>query len=105
MIDHNSFEDEIHEDGADEDEADLDRLLDESEAAFPIALSQLLAPPADLQQTTNLTVERRLVGRSSLSLAVDVLTTGWQTLRMILGEGTPNHEPSSNDPARKEVRG
>lgn len=99
-------------DSGDDDrhEARLDAELAETEALFGAELKALLDPDAGLSARTRLEVNEALLARSALSLTVDLMSVGWQTVRVMFG---PPDDPSrnagpprgSNDPnSNEEVR-
>lgn len=86
-------------DGTREHEARLDAELADTEALFGAELKALLDPDAGLSARTRQEVNEALLARSALSLTVDLLSVGWQTVRIMFGsnaesDGADQHRGS-----------
>lgn len=62
---------------------DVDNELAATDHLFTDSLAHILAPPADLEQRTNVTIAQSLLNRSALGTAADLLTVGWHTVRLL----------------------
>jgi len=92
--------------GDDGHEARLDAELAETEALFGAELKALLDPDAGLSARTRLEVNDALLARSALSLTVDLLSVGWQTVRVMFGPTDPVNRPqasNTSNPSNEEV--
>lgn len=84
------------------DETDLDAELAATELLLGDSLAQLLAPPADLETRTRRDAASTLMGRSLLGVGTDLLTVGWQTLRFLTTDPTP--DPADDTPTHSVTR-
>lgn len=74
------------------DDVALDAELAATDDVLQRSLAQLLAPPADLETRTQDQVTNSLMSRSLLGTGADLLTVGWQTLRLLFSEpGADQH--------------
>jgi len=80
------------DDPDDAHEARLDAELADTEALFGAELKALLDPDAGLSARTCQEVNDALLARSALSLTVDLLSVGWQTVRVMFGPTTESNE-------------
>lgn len=71
---------------------EVDHELAATDHLFTASLAHILAPPADLEQRTNITIAESLLSRSALGTAADLLTVGWHTLRF-LAQTQPDNPP------------
>lgn len=71
-------------------DADLESELAATDNVLHRSLAQLLAPPADLESRTQDHVANSLMSRSLLGTGADLLTVGWQTLRLMWSEPEPD---------------
>ncbi|HQF94017.1 MAG TPA: hypothetical protein PLS46_07640 [Microthrixaceae bacterium] len=76
-------------------DADLESELAATDNVLHRSLAQLLAPPADLESRTQDHVANSLMSRSLLGTGADLLTVGWQTLRLMWSE--PEPEPDADE--------
>ena len=78
------------DDPPDEADAYLDAELAASESAlddtFRSSLAQLLSAPEGLASRTAEGVNDALLNRSTLATAVDLVTVGWHTIRLLAGD-------------------
>ncbi len=84
------FREPIDDDLDELEEGVLDAELDASEQTFRdqfgTELAELVEAPAGLASRTAVGVGDALLTRSTLAAALDVLGTGWHTLRLLVGE-------------------
>lgn len=78
-------------------DADLESELAATDNVLHRSLAQLLAPPADLESRTQDHVANSLMSRSLLGTGADLLTVGWQTLRLMWSEPEPEPEPDADE--------
>jgi len=81
--------DALRELALDAELAESEELLD---ASFRSTLGQLLSTPEGLARRTTEQVGDTLLTRSTLATAVDLLTVGWHTFRLLAGD--PLSDPS-----------
>ncbi len=79
-------------------DAELEAELDAGDQIYRDALASLFRVPADLRDRTRVEVEQALLSRSTLLAGVDLVGTGWRTLRFMFGP-TPGNDPTT-DPHR-----
>ena len=67
------------------DEA-LDRALEQTDHLWSASLADLLSAPADLAERTAEEVRQALLDRSTVVAAGDLLSVGWNTLRILFAD-------------------
>ena len=82
--------------GGDEAEARLDAELAETEHVVDARLAQLLAAPADRHTRTVADVSEGLLATSLWATTVDLLGTGWRTIRLLSSEPQPHESEHSS---------
>lgn len=76
-----------------DEEAALDRdLAATDDARLRTSLAQLLTAPADLETRTQHQVTNSLLNRSVLGTGADLLTVGWQTVRLLFTDPEDEEE-------------
>ena len=85
--------DALRELALDAELAESEELLDDG---FRSTLGQLLSTPEGLASRTTEQVGDALLTRSTLATAVDLLTVGWHTFRLLAGD--PHPDPSQELP-------
>lgn len=71
---------------------DLELELAATEHVVPRSLAQLLGAPADLESRTQARVTTTLLGRSRLGTGADLLTVGWQAMRLMFTDPETDEE-------------
>lgn len=77
-------------------DAELEAELDAGDQIYRDALASLFRVPADLRDRTHIEVEQALLSRSTLLAGVDLLGTGWRTLRFMFGPTPGNDLPADS---------
>lgn len=95
------MKDEMASDETTTENGTIDAELAATDDVLQRSLAQLLAPPADLEARTEDHVANSLMSRSLLGTGADLLTVGWQTLRLMFTE--PEAGPGENGPHDSET--
>lgn len=74
-------------------DADLDAELRATDGLFAAAFAQLGDLPADLEQRARLGASATLMDRSLLGIAVDLMTVGVDTLRLLARDAPGGSKP------------
>ena len=74
------------------DDDDIDAQLAATDDVLAGSLAQLLAPPADLEARTQSRVTTSLMSRSLLGTGADLLSVGWQTVRLLWIDPDEEHD-------------
>lgn len=86
------------------DDGAIDAELAATDDILQRSLAQLLAPPADLETRTQDQVTNSLMSRSLLGTGADLLTVGWQTLRLMFADSEPGPDDHGSHEHETEVK-
>lgn len=80
---------------------ELDDALTATDHLWGDRLALILEAPIDLAQRTKEDVREALLTRSVMAAGGDLLSLGWNTMRLIFGDPTPdrNDSPRTGDPS------